>query len=132
MEDISDLRFTRSQEWVRVEGKTIVVGITDEAQRRLADITRVELPEPGDTHFQRREEIGVIESLKTACEFHSPVAGVVTAVNTELLNKPELINADPYGIGWVVRMAPDNMGDVESLMDIEAYEAGLLEEAEEE
>jgi glycine cleavage system H protein len=132
MEDIGDLRFTRSQEWVRVEGKTIVVGLTDEAQRRLSDITRVELPEPGDTHFGRREEMGVIESLKTACELHSPVSGVVVEVNTDLLTKPEIINSDPYGSGWIVKMAPDHMSDVESLMDIEAYEAGILEGEEEE
>lgn len=130
--DPSDLRFTDTHEWVRIKDRTtIVVGLTDFAQMRLSDITSVELPEPDDHHYETREEISVIEALNTSAAFHAPADGVIMATNTELLSRPELINLDPYGSGWLVEMKPDNITDVLDLMDVDQYEANLPEDEEE-
>jgi glycine cleavage system H protein len=130
--DPSDLRFTDTHEWVRIKDRnTIAVGITDFAQARLSDVTSVELPEPDEHHYEAREEISVIEALNTSAAFHSPVAGVIVATNTELLGRPELANLDPYGSGWLVEMRPDNMTDILGFMDVDEYEANLPEDEEE-
>jgi glycine cleavage system H protein len=131
MTDTSDLMFTRTHEWIRIKGKNIVVGITDFMQNRLSDITGVDLPEPDEHHYEPGEDVCLIESLKAACECHAPVSGMVVGINTELLVRPELINADPYGIGWIFEMKPDNLLDVRELCDLYEYEAGLPEEEEE-
>jgi len=132
MIDPSDLRFTDMHEWVRIKDRnTIVVGITDFAQARLSDITSVELPEPDEHHYEAREEISVIEALNTSAAFHAPVSGVIVATNTDLLGRPELVNLDPYGSGWLVEMQPDNMADILSFMDVDEYEANLPEDEEE-
>jgi glycine cleavage system H protein len=130
--DPSDLRFTDMHEWVRIKDRnTIVVGITDFAQARLSDITSVELPEPDEHHYEAREEISVIEALNTSAAFHAPVDGMIVATNMELLGRPELINLDPYGSGWLVEMRPDNITDILSFMDFDEYEANLPEDEEE-
>ncbi|OGV60499.1 MAG: glycine cleavage system protein H [Lentisphaerae bacterium RIFOXYC12_FULL_60_16] len=132
MSDPSELKYTSSHEWVRVEGKTIIVGITDYAQALLADITNIELPEPDEHHhYEKREDVCVIESLRTSHDMRAPVAGTITEINTELLSNPEIVNEDPYGEGWLIRMKPDDMRHVERLMDIYRYEENLPEEEEE-
>ncbi len=129
--DPSDLKFTRSHEWVRVKGKKIVVGITDYAQAQLSDIIGVELPEPDDTRYAAGDDLGVVESTRTTADFHVPINGVVVASNARLLSEPELINSDPYGDGWLVEMKPDSMADIAELLDIDEYESSLPEEEEE-
>lgn len=131
MDDVTDLKFTGTHEWVRRKGSKIVVGITEYAQQRMSDITNVELPEPDDHHYEADEDMCVIESLRMATDCHAPVSGRIVAINTDLLAKPEIINSDPYGEGWLVEMAPDNADDIDSLMDSYEYEAGLPEEEEE-
>lgn len=127
------LRFTRTHEWVRAKGDKIVVGISDYAQAQMHDITNVELPEPDAHHeYEAGEEIGVLESVKAAADFHAPVAGIVTAVNTALLENPELVNNDPYTAGWLVEMKAADMDELGDLMSMDEYEATLPEEETEE
>ncbi|MCX7590304.1 MAG: glycine cleavage system protein GcvH [Kiritimatiellae bacterium] len=130
MADPANLRYTENHQWVEIRGSRIRVGLTEYGQERLSDITHVELPEPDDHHYEAHEEIGLVESLKMAAEFRAPVAGKIVAVNSDLFIKPELINQDPYGDGWLVEMIPDDMGDVKDLMDLDEYEAGVPEEEE--
>ncbi|MGH8150579.1 MAG: glycine cleavage system protein GcvH [Steroidobacteraceae bacterium] len=103
----ADLRYTKTHEWVRVLADgSLEVGITDHAQRALGDLVFVETPQPG-RRVAAREPYGVVESVKAASDLYSPVAGEVTAVNTELAAAPERINQDPYGAGWIARIRPD-------------------------
>lgn len=128
MNDPASLKYTRTHEWVMAKGKKIVVGVTDFAQQSLSDITAVELPEPDDTRYEAGEELGVIESVKTSADFHAPVSGKITAINTELLSRPELINTDPFNRGWLIEMQPEKISDVFNLMDADEYDASLPEE----
>jgi glycine cleavage system H protein len=131
MRDPSELRYTRTHEWAEVRRNTIVVGITDYAQAHLPDIMNVELPEPDEHHYEANEEFCVIASLRNSRGCLTPVAGTVVAINTELLSRPELINHDSYGAGWLIELKPDSMDDVDELMDADEYEASLPEEEEE-
>ena len=121
----STLRFTETHEWVAVQGDTIRIGISEYWQDRLSDITHVELPEPDDHHYEEGEDMGVVESLEIAADFHAPLAGVIVAINSALLATPELINSDPYGAGWIAEMQPDNLSDVDDLLDFDEYDAAL-------
>ena len=96
-------RYTKTHEWITVDGKTVTVGITDFAQSQLGDVVFLELPSPG-RKLAAREGFGVVESVKAASDLYSPVAGRVTAVNDKLTAKPELINSDPYGDGWIMKV----------------------------
>jgi glycine cleavage system H protein len=129
-EDIENLKLTPTHEWVRKKSKTIVVGITDYGQQQLSDVTGVELPEPDEAHYNARDELGVIESVRTSIDYHAPVDGTIVKVNSELLANPELINNDPFGDGWLVEMKPDKMSDVDELMDFDEYETSLPDEEE--
>ncbi len=124
-----DLYYTRSHEWVRPspgEDGTVVVGITDYAQEQLGQVVWVELPKIGHS-VDAGEEIGSVESTKTVSEINSPVAGEVVAVNEQLQGEPNLVNEDPYGDGWLVRIA----GSVdEDLLDAAAYQKHVQEEKE--
>ena len=122
-----DLRFTKTHEWVRKEGDVVVVGITDFAQQQLSDLTYIELPEPGD-HLDAEDEVGVVESVKAAGDICAPLAGTVTEVNTSLESAPEQVNNDPFGNGWLFKVKPDDMADVERLMDAAHYEDSLPED----
>ena len=127
------LKFTSTHEWIRIQGKKIVVGITDFAQSQLHGITSVELPEPDPHHhYETGEDVGVIESTKAAADFFAPVPGLVITVNHALLDNPELVNHDPYGAGWLFEMQPDDMAEVIDLMDQDEYESSLPEEEPEE
>ena len=114
------LRYTETDEWVRVEDGVAVVGITDFAQKELRDIVGVELPEPGQ-EFSKGDEIGVVESFKHTAPIYAPVSGVVEEVNERLYDEPELINRDPYGEGWLVRIRMRDPGEVESLLNDSQY-----------
>ncbi len=111
--------YTKSHEWITVEGKTVTVGITDFAQSQLGDVVFLELPNPG-RKLDAGEGFGVVESIKAASDLYSPVAGRVTSVNEQLTAKPELINSDPYGDGWILKV--ELTGDLPTdLMDEAAY-----------
>ncbi len=118
----ADLRYSTSDEWVRVEGDEVVIGITDYAQEQLGDIVYLELPQVGAT-FAPGDSFGVIESVKASSDLYAPVGGEVTAVNSVLENDQQPINSDPYGAGWLIRMRPS--GEEEELMDAAAYAAYL-------
>ena len=122
----SDLLYSKSHEWVRLEGDEAVVGITHFAQESLGDITYVELPLVGD-EVSEESEFGSIESVKAASDLVSPVSGEVTEVNDVLEDAPEKCNSDPYGEGWLVRVKLS--GKPEGLMDAAAYEAFCATEA---
>jgi glycine cleavage system H protein len=118
----SDLKYTESHEWIRFEGETGVVGITDFAQDSLGDIVFLELPKPG-TSFQQGETIVVVESVKTVSDILSPVSGMITEVNSDLEAKPETVNKDPYGAGWLFKIKLANSGEISSLLNAANYTA---------
>ena len=126
MEFPSDLLYTKHDEWVRVEGDEVVTGITDYAQDQLSDVVYVELPEAGDT-FDKGEPYGVVESVKAASDIFMPATGEIVAVNEELEDSPEIVNEDPYGKGWFVRIKLSDKSDLDDLMNAEAYQAQLEE-----
>lgn len=107
-----DLRYTKTHEWVRIEGQTAVVGIADFAQHQLGDITFIELPKPAEK-INAGAEVAVIESVKAASDIYAPLSGTVTETNQALTGHPEIINTDPYGAGWIFKMKPDNPSDVQ-------------------
>ena len=121
-----DLMYSRTHEWARVEGNTIVVGISNYAQDQLGEVVYVELPEVG-TGADVGDELGTLESVKAVSEFNSPVAGEVVEVNARLEDEPNLINEDPYGDGWIVKMSGEL--DNDSLLDADAYEQVIEEES---
>lgn len=122
MDTPRDLRFTKTHEWVRWDGKEATVGITDFAQDQLSDLTYVELPTEGDS-FAAQEEVAVLESVKAASDVYAPISGTISAVNKELIERPELINIDPYGEGWIFKMIPDDISEMESLLTAEEYDS---------
>lgn len=122
----ANYRFSDDDEWVRVEGDEVVIGITDHAQDSLSDIVYLQLPDVGDS-FGAGDAFGVVESVKAAADLLMPIAGEVTAVNTPLIDTPELVNSDPYGEAWMIRVRPNSMSDVDGLMDAAAYEKFLAE-----
>jgi glycine cleavage system H protein len=119
--------YTKSHEWITVEGKIVTVGITDFAQSQLGDVVFLELPNPG-RKLDTGEGFGVVESIKAASDLYSPVAGRVTTVNEQLAGKPELINSDPYGEGWILKV--ELTGDLPTdLMDEAAYKKSTESQA---
>ncbi|MDC5185859.1 glycine cleavage system protein GcvH [Acinetobacter baumannii] len=120
----SELKYARTHEWVKIEGDLVITGITDHAQDELGDLVYVETPEVG-SQVTAGEQAGVVESVKTASDIHAPVSGTVVEVNTNLEDDPDFVNEDPYGKGWIYKIKPDNIADVEKLLTNAEYEAGL-------
>ena len=118
------LRYSEDHEWLRTEGDEAVVGITAYAADELGDVVFVELPDVG-RHLAADETFGVIESVKTASDLHVPAAGEVVAVNEDLADAPELVNAEPYDGGWMLRLKLDDAAASERLLDAEAYRATI-------
>ena len=116
-----DLHYSKDHEWVRVEGDTATIGITDYAQNSLGDVVYVELPKPGET-FNANESFGSVESVKAVSEIFTPVSGEVLEVNESLQDEPEKVNTDPYGEGWMVRTRLSVAGEVDSLLTAAEYE----------
>lgn len=125
-----ELKFSADHEWVRRDGKRAIVGITDFAQENLGDIVYIELPDTG-IELSVEEEVTEIESTKTTSPVLSPVSGKLLEVNLELKERPDLINEDPYGLGWIAVIEMSDPGELENLMDYKAYEEFIREEAEE-
>lgn len=115
-----DRRYTEDHEWLRIDGEDGVVGITAYAAGELGDVVFVELPEVG-TQLERAQAFGVIESVKTASDLYSPLAGEIVAVNKQLVERPELVNDDPYGDGWMIRLRLGDRTEVDSLRDAASY-----------
>ena len=127
MSDVPEgLYYTKEHEWMRVEGDTVTIGITDHAQDALTDIVYIELPSEGDT-MDDMGEFAVVESVKSASPIFAPLAGEIVAVNDALEDAPELMNSDPYGDGWIVRMRINDMSALDGLMDAAAYAAMIGE-----
>ena len=124
-----NLHHSKDHEWVRVEGDTAVVGITDHAQEQLGDVVYVELPKPGE-EFAAHESFGSVESVKAVSEIFTPVSGKVAEVNQSLNDEPEKVNTDPYGEGWMIKIKLSSSGEVDSLLTAAEYEDFTKAESE--
>ncbi|GIW03562.1 MAG: glycine cleavage system protein GcvH [Thermomicrobiales bacterium] len=121
-----DLRYTKTHEWVRVEGDVATIGITDYAQNELGDITYLELPEVG-TQVTQNEPLGVIESVKAASDIYAPVSGEVIERNEQAIESPDLVNRSPYDEAWLVKVRMSNPSELDSLMNADEYDAFAAE-----
>jgi glycine cleavage system H protein len=125
-----EFRYTKEHEWISAKGDTATIGITDYAQHELGDVVFVELPTAG-TKVTAGKTFGTVESVKAVSEIYAPVSGEVIEANAELPNKPEAINSDPHGAGWLIKVKLANPAEVNSLMDATAYEAYIAEKQKE-
>jgi len=123
-----DNRYAKSHEYVHIEGQTGTIGITDYAQKELGDVVFVELPQVG-TQLEQGDELGSIESVKAVSELFAPLSGEVVEVNEALSTKPELVNTDPYGDGWMVKVKVSTSEEADELMNAEEYEEYIEKEA---
>lgn len=124
---MKDLKFTKTHEWLKGESGEVTIGITDHAQQLLGDMVFVELPEIGDS-VQAGDELGVVESVKAASDFYAPVAGVVTAINEAVVADPALVNTDPYASGWLVKLKPSHLDELNNLLSADQYHNEIAEE----
>lgn len=115
------LRFTETHEWIDTSDDEMSVGITSHAQQLLGDMVFVELPQVG-LEVSAGEELGVLESVKAASDFYAPISGIITEVNSQVSENPELVNTDPYGQGWLVKIKADHLEEIEALLDEEDYQ----------
>ena len=114
------VRYSREDEWTRVEGDHVVIGVTDYAQQQLGDIVFVELPEPG-TQVAAGDPFGVIESVKTVSDLFAPITGEIVTINTDLAETPEAVNDDCYGDGWMLTIQPASSGELQGLLSAQDY-----------
>lgn len=124
-----NLHYSKDHEWVRVEGDTAVIGITDHAQNQLGDVVYVELPKVGDS-FAANDSFGSVESVKAVSEVFTPVTGQITAINDSLNDEPEKVNKDSYGDGWMMKMKMSSPAEVDSLLSAAEYEDFTKAESE--
>jgi glycine cleavage system H protein len=118
----AELRYSSDHEWVRVDGTTVTIGITEYAQDALGDVVFVELPDSG-LDVAAGESFSEVESTKSVSDIYAPVTGSISEINDSLESQPELLNSDPYGAGWICRIEVSNPSELEGLMDAEAYRA---------
>ena len=118
----AELRYTKEHEWVKLEGDMATVGITDFAQGELGDIVYVEIETVGQT-LAKDEIFGSVEAVKTVSDLFLPIAGEILEINPALNNQPELVNTDPFGEGWMIKMKVSNTADFDSLMDVDTYQS---------
>jgi len=130
MEFPEDLKYTREHEWISIDGSVATIGITDHAQEQLGDVVFVELPGVGD-RIEKADAFGVVESTKAVSDVYAPLSGEVTEVNDDLPDNPELINEDPYGDGWMVKVTIGDQADLEDLMTADEYRKFIEESATE-
>lgn len=124
---MNDLKFTATHEWLKTDHDEVIVGITDHAQQLLGDMVFVELPEIGD-EVHAGDELGVVESVKAASDFYAPISGVVTAINEAVVENPAIVNTEPYTAGWLVKLKPRDLSEIESLLSAEEYQNETAEE----
>ncbi|MEB3754177.1 glycine cleavage system protein GcvH [Acinetobacter sp. MD2(2019)] len=124
MQHPAELKYASSHEWAKIEGDLVVTGISDHAQDALGDLVYIELPEIG-REVTAGEQTGVVESVKTASDIYAPVAGTIVEINTTLEDDPDFVNDDPYGKGWLYKIKPHNLDDLDNLLSNTDYEAGL-------
>jgi len=117
----SELKYTKDHEWVKVEGSEAFIGITDFAQRELGDIVYVDINSVG-SEVAKEEVFGTVEAVKTVSDLYMPVTGTVLEINSELNDNPELVNSDPYGKGWMVKVSLSDLAEVEDLLTADAYQ----------
>jgi glycine cleavage system H protein len=122
----ADLRYTKDHEWVRVDGDTATIGVTEFAANQLGDVVFVDLPSVGRT-VDQFATFGVVESVKAVSDLYAPLSGEVTEVNGDLAGKPELVNSDPFGDGWMIRVRVGDAAQVAGLLDAAAYERLIAE-----
>jgi glycine cleavage system H protein len=120
MEIKSELKYTKDHEWVKVEGNQAIIGITDYAQGELGDIVYVEVEALGE-NLQKEEIFGSVEAVKTVSDLFLPVSGKITELNEDLEDNPELINEDPYGKGWIIKMEIENSSELDELLNSDSY-----------
>ena len=120
----ADLKYTSDHEWIKIEGDTAIIGITDFAQGELGDIVYVEIETEGDT-LDKGEVFGTVEAVKTVSDLFMPLKGEVIAVNEAIEGEPESVNSDPYGNGWMIKVKIEDPSEVESLLSAEAYQAEI-------
>ncbi len=116
----TNVKYTNEHEWIRLEGEEAYVGITDYAQTQLGDIVFVDIPTEGET-LEKGETFGSIEVVKTVSDLFLPIGGEIIEVNPALEDNPELVNNDPYGEGWIIRIKPTDVSEIDDLLDAEAY-----------
>lgn len=122
-----NLKFTDTHEWINPSEDDMTIGITQHAQQLLGDMVFVELPQIGD-EIHAGDELGVLESVKAASDFYAPVSGVVVAINEHVNENPALVNSDPYGDGWLVKMRPNDLEEINTLLDDEEYQNEIAED----
>lgn len=117
------LKYAKTDEWVRIDGEEVTIGISDYAQDQLSDVVYVDLMVEEDDTVSKGDTVATVESVKAAADVNFPASGTITAVNQVLSDQPELLNSDPYESGWIVKMTLDDPSELDALMDAEAYEA---------
>lgn len=117
---MDNIKFTKTHEWIQPNQEPMVMGITAHAQELLGDLVFIELPDEGK-HIQAGDELGVVESVKAASDFYAPISGTVISVNHEVTDDPSLVNTDPLGAGWLVKIKPSNPGELSELLSADEY-----------
>jgi glycine cleavage system H protein len=129
VEILEELKYTKEHEWTRLEDDLVVIGITDYAQDALGEIVYIELPSEGD-EITKGNPFGAVESTKSVSDLYAPISGEVMEVNEALLDSPEAINEDPYGDGWMIKVKPYDVGELQDLMDSDEYSEFVEKESE--
>lgn len=124
-----EYKYTKDHEWIKVKGEVATIGITNFAQEQLGDIVSVEFPKIG-MEFSLGESLALIDSMKTTSDLYAPVSGEIIEVNSQLEERPELMNEDPFGEGWIIRLKIKNPSELENLMNVEEYDAHIAKEGE--
>jgi glycine cleavage system H protein len=118
---VSELKFTKEHEWIKIKDGVAIIGISDFAQEQLGDIVSIELPKAGGV-FRQGQTMAIIDSVKASSDIYAPISGEIAEVNEELIEKPEIINQSPYDLGWIAKIKPSTMEEFESLMTKEKYD----------
>jgi glycine cleavage system H protein len=118
---VSELKFTKEHEWIKIKDGVAIIGISDFAQEQLGDIVSIELPKAGGV-FKQGQTMAIVDSVKASSDIYAPISGEIIEVNEGLIEKPEMINQSPYDSGWIAKIKPSNMEELESLMTKEKYD----------
>lgn len=124
---MNELKFTATHEWLKEDHDEVIIGITEHAQQLLGDMVFVEMPEIGDVVIAG-DELGVVESVKAASDFYAPISGVVTQVNDAVIANPSIVNSDPYMGGWLVKLKPSDLHELDNLLTADQYQTEIVEE----